>query len=78
VAYRLPLFPTPSMYVVRRAMTEGLRGRSRFWKFVMITILLRRGFRRLMQSDGVTVAVERLKPGESIILRGVRARDLRS
>jgi hypothetical protein len=78
VAYRLPLFPTPSMYVVRRAMTEGLRGRSRFWKLVMIAILLRRGFRRVMRSDGMTVAVEHLQPGESIILRGVRARDLRS
>ena len=68
---RLPLFPTPSMVVVRRAMVDGLFGESRLWRLVAFAIIGRRILRRVLGSDPVTVAVERLKPGETLILRGV-------
>ena len=76
---RLPLFPTPSLYIQRRAMLEGRRsGRSRFWRGVFFAILARRMFQRVMRSDPRTLAIERIKPGETVILRGVRSRDPRS
>ena len=68
---RLPLFPTPSMLVVRRAMVDGLFGESRLWRLVAFAIIGRRILRRVLGSDPVTVAVERLRPGDTLILRGV-------
>jgi len=56
----------------------GLRGKSRFWRTVLVLVVARRAFRRVMQSDVRTVAFERIKPGDTIILRGVRSRKLRS
>jgi hypothetical protein len=76
MANRPPLVPTASMLLVRKAMVEGVKGENRFWRFVMIAIVARRILRRLMDSDPRTVAVERLLPGQSLILRGVTSRDL--
>jgi hypothetical protein len=76
MAPRLPLVPTASMLVVRKAMVEGVKGENRFWRYVMFAIIARRVLRRLMDSDPRTVAVERLLPGQSLILRGVTSRDL--
>ena len=66
----------PSAVIYRRAMQHGILGDSRFWKAVGIAIIARRIVRRIMGSDPVTVGVERIKPGETVILRGVRARDI--
>ena len=71
---RLPLFPTPSMVVVRRAMVDGLFGESRLWKLIAFAIIGRRILRRVLGSDPVTVAVEKIRPGETLILRGVTGR----
>ena len=76
MAPRLPLVPTASMLVVRKAMVEGVKGENRFWRYVMLAIIARRVLRRLMDSDPRTVAVERLLPGQTLILRGVSSRDL--
>ena len=76
MAPRLPLVPTASMLVVRKAMVEGVKGENRFWRYVMFAIIARRVLRRLMDSDPRTVAVERLLPGQTLILRGVKSRDL--
>jgi hypothetical protein len=73
-----PLFPTPSFFVVGKAVSDGLFGRSRFWRGVLIAIFARRALSRVMQSGVKTVAIERIKPGETLVLRGVRARDLPS
>jgi hypothetical protein len=70
---RFPLFPKPSMLIVRRAMVDGLFGRSRFWKAIAFLIIARRTVRKLMGSDPRLVAVEKIRPGETITLRGVRA-----
>ena len=74
MAPRLPLVPTASMLVVRKAMVEGVKGENRFWRYVMIAIIARRVLRRLMDSDPRTIAVERLLPGQTLILRGVTSR----
>jgi hypothetical protein len=76
MAHRLPLVPTASMLVVRKAMVEGVKGENRFWRYVMFAIIARRVLRRLMDSDPRTVAVERLLPGQTLILRGITSRDL--
>ena len=74
MADRFPLFPGPSMIVVRRAMVDGLFGESRMWKMVAFAIIARRTMRKLMGSDPHTVAIERIRPGETVILRGVTGR----
>jgi hypothetical protein len=57
-------------------MRKGLFGDSRLWKAVGIVILARRGLKKMMDSEPRTLAVERIKPGETVILRGVRSRNL--
>lgn len=76
MAVRMPLVPTASMLLVRKAMVEGFKGENRLWRYVMLAIIARRLLRRLMDSDARTVAVERLLPGQSLILRGVTSRDV--
>jgi hypothetical protein len=73
---RMPLLPSPRMLFVRRAMVEGIKGENRVWRVVMFVIIANRLLRRLMGSDARTVAIERIKPGETLILRGVRSRKL--
>jgi hypothetical protein len=77
MASRAPLFPSPSMIFVRKAMVEGLKGQNKIWRAVMIAIIARRVLRRLMGSEPVTVAVDRLQPGETLVLRGVSSRKLK-
>jgi hypothetical protein len=76
MAYRLPLVPSASMLFVRKAMVEGVKGENRVWRYVMLAIIARRIIRRLMDSDPRTVAIERLLPGQTLVLRGVTSRDL--
>jgi hypothetical protein len=76
MAYKVPLVPTASMLIVRKAMVEGVKGENRLWRYVMLAIIARRLLRRLMDSDPRTVAVERLLPGQTLILRGVTSRDV--
>ena len=77
-ARRRPSYLAPSAFLVRSAVRKGLFGESRVWKAVGIAILARRGLRKLMGSDPRTVAVERIKPGETVVLRGISSRDLRA
>jgi hypothetical protein len=70
----VPLIPTPMMIITRRAMTNGLFGTSSFWKVIAFALIARRLLRKLMGSDPQTVAIERLEPGQTLILTGVRLR----
>lgn len=63
----------PSTILYRKSLRQGIFGDSRVWKAIGIAILARRAFRKIMGSDPRTVAIERIKPGETIILRGVRS-----
>jgi len=76
MANRLPLFPSPTMLFVRRAMVQGVRGNNRVWRLVMYAIVLRRVWRRVMASDPTTLAVERLGPGDTVLLRAVTSRTM--
>ena len=57
-------------------LPAGWIGGNRFWRVVFVLLLARRAFRKIMGSDPITVAVEQIKPGETLILRGVSSRDL--
>jgi hypothetical protein len=74
MAARTPLFPSPSMLVMRRAMVDGLFGDSRAWKVLAFVIIGRRMLQRIMGSEPRVVAVERIRPGETLIMRGVTGR----
>jgi hypothetical protein len=71
---RMPLFPRPSFLITRRAMVDGLFGDSRLWKLIAFVIIGRRMLRRIMGSEPRIIAVERIRPGETLILRGVTGR----
>jgi hypothetical protein len=62
----------PSAWLYRKSMANGVLGDSRFWKAIGTLIIARRVFRKLMGSDPKIVAIERIKPGETVVLRGVR------
>ncbi len=74
MANRFPLIPSPAMIVARRAMSDGVFGQSRLWKTVAFVMIFRRTMRRLMGSDPYTVAIEKIRPGETVVLRGVTGR----
>ena len=74
MADRTPLFPSPSMLIIRRAMLDGLFGDSRVWKVLAVVIIGRRMLQRIMGSEPRVVAVERIRPGETLIMRGVTGR----
>lgn len=76
-ARRRPAYLAPSAFLFRSAVRKGLFGDSRIWKAVGILMLARRGLRKIMGSEVRTVAVERIRPGETVILRGLTSRDLR-
>ena len=63
---------SPGLWARRKAMSKGLMGESPVWRAIGITILIRLILRRLMRMGPERIAVERMKPGESIILTGVR------
>jgi hypothetical protein len=74
MANRVPLFPLPSVLIVRRAMVDGLFGDSRMWKLIAFAIIGRRMLHRIMGTAPRTVAIERIRPGETLIMRGVTGR----
>jgi hypothetical protein len=76
--FRAPSYFAPSVWLYRKTVANGLLGESRLWKTIGLLILARRAFRKLMGSDPKIVAIERIKPGETVVLRGVRRGDRRS
>ena len=73
---RRPGYLAPSAWMFQKSVRDGIFGHSRLWRIVGLVIIGRRALRKLMGSEPQTVAVERLKPGETLILRGVRSRKL--
>jgi hypothetical protein len=63
---------SPSVAVQRKALARGFFGESRFWQVVGVLIFGRIILRRLMRTGPELVAIERLQPGQGIILTGVR------
>jgi hypothetical protein len=66
----------PAAWAYRMSVRKGLLGGDRVWRVVLVAIVARRLLQRLMGATPATVAVEELKAGETLILRGVRSRKL--
>lgn len=73
---RRPRYLAPSAWMFQKSVRDGFFGDSRVWKTVGLLIIGRRALRKIMGSEAQTVAIERIKPGETIVLRGVRSRKL--
>jgi len=71
IARRFPLL-SPGLLLRRKAIGQGIFGDSRMWQVIGVIVFGRTVLRKIMRSDGETVAVERLNPGERIIVTGVR------
>ena len=71
---RRPSLLSPGVLIFRKSLRDGIFGNSRFWKAAAFVILGRRLLRRLMGAEPRTVAVEKLVPGQTLILRGVTER----
>ncbi len=71
-----PRYLSPSAILFRKSIRSGFAGDSQAWKVIGMTILGYRLLRRVMGSEPRTIAVERIRPGETVILRGVRSRDI--
>jgi hypothetical protein len=67
---RFPLL-SPTFMLRRKALTQGVFGDSRFWQFIAFVLVARRVIRKIMGSDPIVVARERVRPGETIILTGL-------
>ncbi len=63
---------SPGLFVRRKAISQGFFGDSRAWQVIGVLVFGRSVLRKFLKSGGETIAVERLKPGERIILTGVR------
>jgi hypothetical protein len=64
---------SPSEWVYRMGVRRGLIGGDQVWRVVLVLIVARRAFRRIMGTAPGTYATEEIKPGETLILRGVRS-----
>ncbi len=64
----------PSVLLYRNSLRKGLLGGDRLWRVVFGLIVVRRALRKVMGGEVRTVAVEQVKVGETLILRGVRSR----
>ena len=73
---RRPGYLAPSVWMFQKSVRDGIFGDSRIWRTIGLLIIGRRALRKVMGSEAQTVAVERIKPGETIVLRGVRSRRL--
>lgn len=71
LARRFPLL-SPGLFIGRKAITQGFFGVSRVWQVIGVIVFGRMVLRRIMGGGSQTVAIERLEPGQRIILTGVR------
>jgi hypothetical protein len=58
----------------RESIREGFIGGNRVWQVVGVAVHGRRVFRKVMNSGPELAARERIRPGETIILRGIDQR----
>lgn len=71
IARRFPLL-SPGLLIRRKAIRLGFLGDSRLWQFVGLVVFGRQILRRVFGAEPETVARERLEPGQSILLIGLR------
>jgi hypothetical protein len=63
---------SPSILVRRAALTNGVLGRSRVWRFVAVVLFGWRFLSRFLVRQEEVLTIDRLAPGESITVRTIR------
>ena len=71
IARRFPVL-SPALLIRRKAITEGFFGDNRLWRIIGLLIVGRMLLHKVMGKGSQTVAIERLEPGQQIILTGLR------
>lgn len=62
---------TPVTTLRRSAMNRGLLGGSGAWTALFITLVLARRMRRVVGRSDEVVSIEKLQPGETVVLRAI-------
>ncbi len=71
LARRFPVL-SPALIIRRKAITQGFFGDNRMWRVIGLLIVGRMILHKVMGRGSQTIAVERLEPGQKIILTGLR------
>ncbi|MGH9270592.1 MAG: hypothetical protein ACRDZ2_04900 [Ilumatobacteraceae bacterium] len=71
LARRFPLL-SPALFIRRKAIIQGFLGDNRLWQVIGVIVFGRMILRKVMGGGAQTLAVERLEPGQQIILTGLR------
>jgi hypothetical protein len=69
---RRPRLLSPAILIRRTALTKGVLGPSRLWRFVAIVVFGWRFLNRFFGREEETLTIDRLAPGESLTVRTVR------
>jgi hypothetical protein len=66
----MPLIPVAAVSLLkRRAVRKGVMGQSTAWRAVALVAFVGPFVRRRLSKDADTLAIDALKPGESILIR---------
>lgn len=68
-----PFVTTITLILRRRAFSQGIVGHSRFWRIVAVLIFSRRILRKLFGKHPEVVTIEKLRPGQAMMLRTIPA-----
>ncbi len=71
LARRFPVL-SPALFIRRKAIAQGFFGENRIWRIIGVLIVARMVLNKVMGKGAQTVAIERLEPGQRIILTGLR------
>jgi hypothetical protein len=71
LARRFPVL-SPALLIRRKAISQGFFGENRMWRIIGLFIVGRMILNKIMGKGSETVAIERLEPGQQIILTGLR------
>jgi hypothetical protein len=64
-------FWSPFILVRRRALTRGVLGNSPLWRVVAVVVFGKSLLKRLVGGGEEIVTVERMRPGETMVLRTI-------
>jgi hypothetical protein len=62
---------SPSLLVRRRALTQGVLGNDRLWRAIAAVMFGASFLKRTLGRTEEIVTVERLRPGQTIVLRAI-------
>lgn len=71
LARRFPLL-SPGLFIRRKAIVQGFFGDNRVWQIIGVIVVGRMILRKILGGGSQTIAIERLEPGQQIILTGLR------